>query len=80
MWQHLGMTFNEWLDSTGVKQAFIARRLEVSPALVHRWKSGERAPSAEQIVTLEEFTGGAVTVRDWAETERLVAEKRKASA
>ncbi|CAL8981842.1 hypothetical protein RHODGE_RHODGE_04007 [Rhodoplanes serenus] len=65
------MKLLDYMRREGVDDEALAARLgSVTAFAVKKWKYGERIPDALTIVRLEEITGGAVTLRDWADQQR----------
>jgi transcriptional regulator with XRE-family HTH domain len=60
------MTLREYLDEKKLSQGEAAAALKVSPSEVSLWLSGKRRPSYENGSKIEEWSGGAVTAKDWA--------------
>jgi transcriptional regulator with XRE-family HTH domain len=47
----------DWLKFLGMRQADLARAMEVSKAAVHGWMSGDSAPSTDRIQPIVEALG-----------------------
>jgi DNA-binding transcriptional regulator YdaS (Cro superfamily) len=54
------MKLSEYVLPRGV-QAALAKKLKVSPVLVHQWSSGKRPVPAERCMDIEAATDGSVT-------------------
>ena len=54
-----------WLEETGIKQKWVAKKTRVSGQSVSAWVTGRQLPLLEHAVRLEAATGGAVKVADW---------------
>jgi DNA-binding transcriptional regulator YdaS (Cro superfamily) len=55
------MLLDQYLEASAVSQTELARRVGVSPGMVWQWLNGRRRIAAENVLSIEEATGGAVT-------------------
>jgi transcriptional regulator with XRE-family HTH domain len=62
------MSFAEYLEETGITQAFFAKKLNVTKATVNKWAKGTRVPTLLfHIAEIYDLTNGKVTYQDWLE-------------
>lgn len=58
-------SFKTYLEGRGEKQNDFAKRIGISAAYLSQILSGDRTPSLELAVAIEDATCGAVTARSW---------------
>lgn len=63
----LSVKLAEWLVHKGLRQADLARKLDVTQPTVHNWIYGKRPPSGMHMIEIYQMSGGKVGLRDWAE-------------
>ena len=66
------MRLSEWLDSSGISQSELARRLGTSQGYVNDMLWRGRWPSRAMMKRIMEATDGAVTPNDFIALERRV--------
>lgn len=54
------MDLKTFLEKSGVSQAELARRIGVTPSFISQWMTGHRPIPAEQVLPIEQATGGEV--------------------
>lgn len=54
-----------WRNNKGLTQTEVSRRLGVSQTSVCDWERGNKSPSVNSAIDLEELTEGEVPVRAW---------------
>jgi len=59
------MQLAEWLVNKGMRQAELARQMEVTQPTVHNWIYGKRPPSGLHMMELHKMSKGAVGLADW---------------
>ena len=67
------MTLTEYLSDQSLKPTQFATSLGVEPSTIIRMVNGERRPSLDMALRIEEATEGKVTTRDWPEIEKASA-------
>lgn len=73
------MTLDEWLRVRGMTSAEFGRVARIGRRqLVHKYRHGERFPTAENLRLIREATKGEVTADDFV--DQHVAEAAEASA
>ncbi|KTS52440.1 hypothetical protein NS230_09990 [Methylobacterium indicum] len=76
----VGMKLIAYMAEHKLDDETFASQLEDCTAhAVRKWKYGQREPDASTIVKIQEITGGAVNVEDWAQQAREVAAGLKPS-
>ena len=65
--QHWLMELSDYLAEVGMTQTELASRLGCHKSRITRILSGERKPTVQEIVDLEQITGGKVKASDFAE-------------
>lgn len=60
------MTLHEYLCTSRMSVADLARAAGVSRNTANQWRNGTRIPRLTQILSITRITGGAVTVTDFA--------------
>jgi DNA-binding transcriptional regulator YdaS (Cro superfamily) len=55
------MLLAQYLNDSKVSQTDFARRIGVSQGMVWQWLNGRRRVAAENVLAIEEASGGAVT-------------------
>ena len=55
------MLLDQYLEESSISQTEFARRVGVSQGMVWQWLNGRRRVAAENVLPIEEATGGAVT-------------------
>jgi len=73
------MRLQDFLDSSGMTQTELARRLGVTPGLVWQWLNGRRPIAATKVIPLEVATDGRVSRHDLRPDIYPVESKRRAS-
>lgn len=58
------MKLDKYLNSAGMSQTELARRLNVTQGMVWQWLNGRRRVSAEQVLSIERATEGQVSRHD----------------
>mgnify|MGYP001558584352 CR=1 FL=1 len=56
------LSLREWLDTSGVRPAYLAERVGVSVATVYRWRAGARVVQLAHAVALVEVSRGLVSL------------------
>lgn len=59
------MTLPDYLTQSGLTASAFAALVGVNVSTVTRWARGERWPRPEQIIRVEQVTGGQVTAQDF---------------
>ena len=59
------MKLKEWLSENHISQKQFADALCVSNVTVNRWINGQRTPSVEMIIKIEDISKSEVGLRDW---------------
>jgi transcriptional regulator with XRE-family HTH domain len=59
------MTLREWMAREGLNNSDLGQRLGVAANTVSRWRNGVRRPRADELASICEATGGAVTANDF---------------
>ncbi len=57
----------KWLITKDMKQADLARKMNVTQPCVHAWIYGVRPPNARHMMELYRMSGGKVGLKDWCE-------------
>lgn len=60
------MTLKEYKDRLGLSSKDLAMQLGIHQSRVCNYLSGKNAPALPTALTIQERTGGAVTVSSWA--------------
>lgn len=55
-----------WLDLHGTKQNWLAGKIGTRASTLSKWLAGKSKPLPVYRARIEEITGGAVVVGDWA--------------
>src|SRR5687767_14281791 len=55
--KHIPRRITEVRTMAGLTQGQLARRMDLSPSLIHYWESGDRKPSEEQLQELARHLG-----------------------
>ena len=61
------MHLRRWLEETGISQNRLARDLDLGPWTVSRMINGTECPSPAEIIDIDRYTGGKITIYHWAE-------------
>lgn len=61
------MKLAEYLVHRGVKQADLARKLNVTQPTVHNWIYKKAPPSAMHMMELYKWSNGRIGLKDWCE-------------
>lgn len=59
------MKLKEYLDATGIKQTFLAKKSGISKASINVYALGKKVPSIEVALKIEKATDGHVRLYDW---------------
>lgn len=59
------MNLRKYFEETGVKQAFFAEKIGVSPQSIQGWMTKGKIPKLETLLKIEEQTKGQVKIKDW---------------
>src|SRR5688572_750939 len=57
---HIPKRITDLRTMAGISQTELARRLELSPSLVHYWETGNRKPSPEQLQEIARHLGVSI--------------------
>jgi transcriptional regulator with XRE-family HTH domain len=60
-----GLTLAQYLKKHGIKQTFLAEKLNLSPVVLCRFKTGKRGPTRKQALAIEIATNGEVPMQIW---------------
>ena len=72
------MRLDQYLQANGLNCGQFAKRIGVSGNAVYYWCIGERRPSIQNTIAIEEATGRQVTARDFmAVLERKYVEQKQ---
>lgn len=63
------MTLQDYLSANGINQADFAKRIGVSRPYVCLLALGTKTPSLEVALSIQEVTGGEVSVNQWKRNE-----------
>jgi len=55
-------TIREWREQTGLTQAQLAARLDVTPSSVYNWEAGKSEPRAAQLKAMAQLFGVSMDV------------------
>ena len=58
------MTISEFIKKQGISKEVFAKFVELSPASVYKYCTGERVPSLKTAARIEKMTRGQVTMSD----------------
>lgn len=61
------MKLAEYLVFKGVRQADLARKMDVTQPTVHNWIYKKTPPSAAHMMELYRWSGGRIGLKDWCE-------------
>ena len=61
------MKLAEYLVLRGVKQADLARKMNVTQPTVHNWIYKKAPPSAMHMMELYKWSNGRIGLKDWCE-------------
>ena len=67
------MKLREYLEYENTTITAFAQTIGVSRSIVHRWLSGEKRPSPENIITLHRVTNGKVRADDFYDFDEVEA-------
>lgn len=59
------MRLSEYVRENGLKYSFLAEKLGLTREYLYKIQTGERRPSLEVAIMIEDFTGGKVKPRDF---------------
>ena len=71
--------FSIWVEENGLRITFIAKKLGISKAMVYYLMNGERTPSKEIALKIEELTKGEIKCVDWPQATFQNTDKKKAT-
>ncbi len=57
--------FERWIEASGMTRQEVAAKLGIGKSTLFSHLRGDRLPSLEVAVLIEEFTGGAVPPKSW---------------